>query len=82
MRVAISLVRLAGFEPARFPRQILSLLCMPIPPQSHRYYFTRKSAFVNRQSERIAPIAPPARMKNSGWIFAVFFQNAKNVNTP
>ncbi len=28
------MVRLAGIEPARTRREILSLLCLPIPPQS------------------------------------------------
>lgn len=33
-------VRLGGLEPPRFPRQILSLLCMPIPPQPRMFYYT------------------------------------------
>lgn len=33
--VACLLVRMAGLEPATVRRQILSLMCMPIPPHSH-----------------------------------------------
>ena len=31
------MVRMAGLEPARTKREILSLLCLPIPPHPHNW---------------------------------------------
>jgi hypothetical protein len=54
-----NLVSAAGIEPARYKREILSLLCLPIPPRGHlknylTWYTVRESNPSSRRERAVS----------------------------
>ena len=66
------MVRLMGFEPISFRRQILSLLCMPFHHSRAGNIVGETDHFVKIYRFSRAPINPPAARNRTGCTFLSF----------
>ena len=77
------MVRLMGFEPISFRRQILSLLCMPFHhSRALAVLYRHRVKFVKIQRLNRAPMSPPAARNRTGCIFFSFGKSISATNTP
>ena len=77
------LVRLMGFEPISFRRQILSLLCMPFHhSRALVVLYRHRVEFVKIQRLSRAPMSPPAARNRTGCIFFSFGRSMRTTMAP